>query len=61
MRKWFQYAVESQDTKFQIRHDKPNIRDMYFPLELEYKFKAICADNRNSIYFKKGKREAKIC
>lgn len=55
MRKWFQSAVQSQDTKFQIRHGKPNIEDMYFPLELEYIFKAICAGDRNSIYFKKEK------
>lgn len=55
MRKLFQSAVQNQDKKFQIRHGKPNIEDMYFPLELRYILKAICAENRNSIYFKKEK------
>lgn len=59
MGKLFQSAVQSQDTKFQIRHGKPNIEDMYFLLELEYIFRAICADDRNSIYLKKKKRESK--
>lgn len=61
MKNLFQSGVQSQDTKFQIRHGKTNIDDMYFSLELEYIFKAICADKGNGIYFKKEKERVKIC
>ena len=43
----------SQDTAYEIRHGKPNIGDVFFHLELEYTFKAMCEDNRNNIYFKR--------
>ena len=55
MRKRFQSAVQSQDTKFRIRCGEPNIGDMYYPLELECIFRVICADNLNNIHFKKEK------
>ena len=51
MRKWFQSAIQSQDMKFQIKHGKSNKEDYALIPELECIFKAICADNRNSIHF----------
>ena len=52
-KKMISVFCSSQDTAYEIRHGKPNIGDVFFHLELEYTFKAMCGDNRNNIYFKR--------
>lgn len=46
--------------KFQIRHGKPNIGDIYFPLELKCVFKAISVQTMGAVFIlKKKNRELK--